>query len=253
MKKMMPRLALVASCAVGLAGFVAAPAQAATTITVNKTTQITTTSALVSATINTGGLPATYTFEFGTTTQYLDGASPIAFIPKGAGATTVTAVLDGLTPGTKYHFDVAVANNSGGAYYTVSPSFSKDNTFKTKKVGSLALTAKDIKVKGRKASVTLKCTGDGAVEDDTGNLTTTKTCDGKLGITLHHKGTLVTCTTGKFSIRAGHRSTLKLRMSRGCLTLLAAQKSLNLGALASATLTTGQKSFHNQKVRLKLV
>src|SRR5690348_1090841 len=111
MKRMMPRLALIATCAVGLGGFVAAPAQAATTIKINKTTHITTTTATVSATVDTGGAAATLVFEYGTTTEYLDGTSPNIFITKGSGATTVTAALTGLTPGQKYHFDVAVANN----------------------------------------------------------------------------------------------------------------------------------------------
>src|ERR1700756_5406740 len=102
MKRMFPRLALLATVAAGLGGFVAAPAQAATVqISYPKVLHITTTTATVQATINTGGLPFNYTFVYGTTTDYELGGTQPAFVPANSGTVTVSAPLDTLPPGKR--------------------------------------------------------------------------------------------------------------------------------------------------------
>ena len=73
---------------------------------------ISTSGATLSGTVNPSGVPATYHFDFGTTTDY--GAST-PDTSAGAGTTDqpVSAAIAGLAPGTLYHFRL-VASGPGG-------------------------------------------------------------------------------------------------------------------------------------------
>lgn len=80
--------------------------------------------ATVSGTVNTAGSPSTGVFEYGPTTSY-GASSGITLSPaNGTSAQTVTATLTGLTPGTLYHYRVTVANGYG-------TSSGRDFTFTT--------------------------------------------------------------------------------------------------------------------------
>ncbi|MGH2912234.1 MAG: fibronectin type III domain-containing protein, partial [Solirubrobacteraceae bacterium] len=67
-------------------------------------------SAHVSAQLNTGGLPVTYTVQYGTTTSYGSETEPVEV---SASVTSIPASLTGLQPGTEYHYRFEVTNTQG--------------------------------------------------------------------------------------------------------------------------------------------
>ena len=75
-------------------------------------TSITATGAQVNGTVNPNGFSTTYHFDYGATTSY---GSTTASVIAGAGssASAVSAVLNGLTPGTLYHYRLVASNNGG--------------------------------------------------------------------------------------------------------------------------------------------
>jgi len=72
-------------------------------LTVDSATQITSTSASNSGTLNPNGLPAAYYVQWGTTTAY-GVLGHIAYLPAGNSAIAVTTTMTGLTPSTTYHY-----------------------------------------------------------------------------------------------------------------------------------------------------
>ena len=88
-------------------------------------TAITTTTAVANGTVDPRGAATTYSFQYGTTTDY--GLSTgAADAGAGRGEVAVSAQLVGLEPGTTYHFRL-VATNAGGtavgddAQFTTAP------------------------------------------------------------------------------------------------------------------------------------
>src|SRR4051794_27786601 len=94
-------------------------AQAAPTATTGPTESITTGSAVGTGTVNPGGTPTTYHFDYGTTSSY---GLRTPDVDAGAGTDDVSAraTLTGLTSSTTYHYRL-VAGSAEGA----------DRTFKT--------------------------------------------------------------------------------------------------------------------------
>lgn len=77
---------------------------------------VTATNATLGAQLNPGGLPTSYSFEYGTSAEY--GASvPVSPASIGAGlvGVSVAVPLTGLSPGTAYHFRVVAHNALGTA------------------------------------------------------------------------------------------------------------------------------------------
>src|SRR5439155_21904402 len=90
MRKMIPRVVLSASCVLGIIGLIAAPEQAASPVTVSKATSITPGSAVLHGSINTGGQPVSYVFEYDTLKDWNAGGdnasfTDTVFVPAGAG------------------------------------------------------------------------------------------------------------------------------------------------------------------------
>ena len=87
--------------------------------------EVTTSEAKLGALANPGGIPTTYRFEYGTTSEY---GQSVPF-PEGSGgeglsARTILAAASGLAPGTTYHYRVVETNELGTAVGT-------DQTFTT--------------------------------------------------------------------------------------------------------------------------
>ncbi len=82
-------------------------------------------SATLRAQVNPEGFPATYRFEYGTDTGY-GASSPVPDGSVGSDATVhgVSQALEGLQPGTVYHFRIAVSSANGTSY-------GPDKVFKT--------------------------------------------------------------------------------------------------------------------------
>lgn len=85
-----------------------ATTQAATNITVN--------SATLNGIVNPNYLSSTVSFEYGTTTAYGQTISASQSPITGDANTSVTAEINGLTPGKEYHFRVKTNNALGTAY-----------------------------------------------------------------------------------------------------------------------------------------
>lgn len=88
-------------------------------------------SATVSAQIEPGGQPTTFHVEYGPTTAYGSSTSSSS-IGAGTEAVAVTAHLDGLQPGSSYHFRVVATNEGAVAHGT-------DTTFSTLPLAPLGL------------------------------------------------------------------------------------------------------------------
>jgi len=105
---------------IGLAILAYVTAPAATT---NAATSITTTGATINGTVNPSNGDTLVTFEYGTDTNYGITVTAVQSpMSAGAGDTSVSAVVTGLTPSTLYHFRV-VATNSGGTTYGGDQTF----------------------------------------------------------------------------------------------------------------------------------
>ena len=81
------------------------------------------TSAVLNGRVTANSSPTTLRFEFGTTTAY-ESATPWASVGSDAANTPFSAAINGLTPGTVYHFRIVAVNGSGTA-------LGNDQTFTT--------------------------------------------------------------------------------------------------------------------------
>ncbi len=96
----------------GLVAFGAPPPPTVVTL---PATRITTTSAELNATVDPNGVPLiSCTFEWGPSIAY--GASvPCTNLPSGSGAVPASAILTGLTAGTRYYFRISATNATATA------------------------------------------------------------------------------------------------------------------------------------------
>ena len=69
-------------------------------------------SAVVRGVVNPNDKPATYSFEYGTTTAY-GVATAAASIPKGKSDVPINTTVTGLQPSTTYHVRLVASNNDG--------------------------------------------------------------------------------------------------------------------------------------------
>jgi hypothetical protein len=99
------------------------------------TQNITQTSALLKGSINPNGEATTYYFQYGTTKSYGSQTPPQGPTAATKGNMPVSAALDGLVPGTTYHYRLVATNASGG-------KVAGDKTFKTlKQAPTVSLSA----------------------------------------------------------------------------------------------------------------
>jgi phosphodiesterase/alkaline phosphatase D-like protein len=82
---------------------------AAPTATTGTTTNIADTRATLNATVNPGGEETSYSFQYGTTTDY-GRQTRLTSAGNGSADRAVSAVVDELTSGTEYHFRVVATN-----------------------------------------------------------------------------------------------------------------------------------------------
>jgi len=119
----------------------ATPAASAPSATTQTASSIATTGATLNATVNPGADDTTYSFEYGTTTQY---GSSTSSVDAGSGTANVaaSAAIGGLRPGTAYVYRV-VATNSLGTTDGASQSFTTNSapTASTGSAGGTTATA----------------------------------------------------------------------------------------------------------------
>jgi hypothetical protein len=192
-------------------------------------TSITTTSATVEGTVDTGGAATRYQFQYGRTASY--GSTTIArVIPSGQGTVSVSAKITGLLPARRYHFRLVAQAGPGSQYYPLVIHFSADRSFVTQS-GKLTLPGR-LTVRHGLATAGLTCVS---------NLT----CKGTAKLTLatgHGKHRhLITLAKTSFKVRAHRHATIKLRLTGKAISLLtSARHHRRLGATLVATTSTGQ-------------
>jgi hypothetical protein len=225
------RLFVIGSMAVAFGAVVAAPALAATATT-EAATNITTTTATLVGQANTDGLATYYEFQYGTTTNYNN--SYLGTLAAGGSVVNVDLPIHGLKPNTVYHYRFIASNTllEDYYYYYASPSVGADVTFRTKTIGSLKLSrgTRTISKKTIKESATCS---------------SSVQCKGKLSLTIKvksgRKTKTLTCGSSRFTIKAGKKGTIKIKLSSKCVADVKKAKHHRLGAKLSAPkLSSGQ-------------
>jgi hypothetical protein len=107
MRKLTLFSALLGALAISPSALAAAP-----TATTGPASNISSTSATVSGSVNSGKEQTTYHFEYGTTTSY-GSATPDKSAGKGNATSNVSADLTSLAPSTTYHYRLVASNASG--------------------------------------------------------------------------------------------------------------------------------------------
>jgi hypothetical protein len=95
------------------------------TVSSGEASEITSSSATISGSVNPEGTATTYQFQYGTTTSY-GSVSPVSPQSVGSDSTTheLNAQLTDLSPGTEYHYRLLASGTNGTSY-------GSDGTFKT--------------------------------------------------------------------------------------------------------------------------
>jgi hypothetical protein len=229
-------LAALAFAVLVAAAPAAASAASATTL---PATNVGPNSAKLNASINTGGQPATYQFQWAQTTKvgYYNHGTPAGAIPAGATSPVpVSFTITGLTPGKTYHFRIGALIGSGGPYSPVQQLFGSDVTFTTQAIGSIRVTSGRLTVKNNKVSVPFICASPLA-------------CDGNFSIVTHaktkktgHTATIL-CTKSSqtfYRIPANTRKTVSAGVTPACVALIKAARNKSISAKLSSTPRTGQ-------------
>ena len=102
----------------------------APTVTTGSASNVTSTSAYLSGTVNPNGLSTTMWFEYGTTSGSYSNTTSAGRIDSGSSATRIITTISGLSAGTTYYYRIA-ARNSGGASYGSEASFTTINAVAT--------------------------------------------------------------------------------------------------------------------------
>lgn len=246
------RLAVLAACALGASGVVAAPAFAAAPPppTIAPATAVTPESAVLNGTISTG-TPTSYTFEYDTVTDWNAGGDNASFagpffVDASSGPQAVSAPigcypmltcgLDGtpLAPNTTYVFQLQAQPGVTGKYYYTTALSSSLGYFKTDKLGKISLVSTVLPVKHGVASVGLKCSSK-------------YPCSGSLKLTARIKHKAVTCGSAKFALKANKHGTFAVKLASSCTKAL--RKTGKLTASIAVVATTDQTGVH-KKVKL---
>jgi hypothetical protein len=101
---------------------------AAPVLTSELVAEVGTSEAKLGALVNPGGIPTSYRFEYGTTSEYGQSTPfPEGSVGEGVTARTVWAAAGGLAPGTTYHYRV-VATNELGTVVGVDQTFTTETS-----------------------------------------------------------------------------------------------------------------------------
>lgn len=115
-----------ASIAAVAVGATASAAPVAPTVTTTSATAVATSSESVLGTVNPNGSPTKYYFQYGTTPTY-GSTTPTFDAGNGTTALTEAQSLNGLTPGTTYHYRI-VAVGPGGTSNGSDQTFTAGGT-----------------------------------------------------------------------------------------------------------------------------
>jgi hypothetical protein len=203
MLRMVRGLGLIVSCGVALAALTASAVHAATqAATTLPATGVTSTSATLNGSVDTGGQAAEWLFQYGTGSAH-GQLTPIASVPAGIGTVKVSSPITNLSPNTTYHFRLVVFSGIGTPYYTAT-AYGADLTFTTSPTGKLLLLSRNLVVFKGKVTVRLRCNSGVA-------------CNGSFAIVARVS---VLCASSSFSIPARKVKKVRGRVSRACVAQL---------------------------------
>jgi hypothetical protein len=211
---------------------------------------ITGSSATLAGTVDAKGVATTYRFEYGTTTAY-GHATPSAT----AGSGPATATVEGLTPGTTYHYRI-VATNAGGiaqgndATFTttaapVAPAPAAPTTAApvvatpvplAQPFAGVELVSRRLAYKRRAIVVKLRCPAG-----------TIGRCSGRTKLTARR----IKLGRAAFSIAPGGRATVKVRATRAGRRLLAGAPRLRAKATIRARNGAGASKITTAAVTIR--
>jgi hypothetical protein len=153
-------------------------------------------------------VPTSYHFEYGPTTAY-GSATPATDTGVVFGALPVAATLDGLTPGTTYHFRL-VATNKGGVREGLDQSFTTPAAApgapsSASAFAGVRLVSTKLALSGKFITLKLSCPA-----------ATVGGCSGQTKLTARRRSGTRRVALGKarFSIAAGDQAKVRVRVSR---------------------------------------
>lgn len=170
--------------------------------------------ATLTGNVNEIGVPTSYRFEYGPTTAY---GSETAAVDLGAeiGQLPVAAEIDGLSPGTTYHFRLAATNRAGAGHghdrsFTTAPAAPPPPGSTTVFAG-VSLVSRTLTLSGKFIRLKLRCPAG-----------TVGGCSGQTKLSARRRTGTRRVALGKarFSLAAGGRATLRVRVSRAGLQRL---------------------------------
>jgi hypothetical protein len=144
------------------------------TVTTGSATAVTTTSATLNGTVNTGGAATNCIFGYGTTNKYGKGSTVLAIPANNTSTVTVSEPISSLSPGTTYHFEL-VCGNAGATGFGGDKTLTTTSSSKPKPKPPKSKP----KLKQKKASVSSK-----GVVKLTVVCSNSTACKGKLSVTL---------------------------------------------------------------------
>ena len=201
---------------------------------------ITDTSATFNGSVEPNGAPTTYHFQYGTTAAYGSTTAP-SDAGSGQGVVAATAAVADLSPGTTYHYRL-VAENSGGIRQ------GGDRIFTTSAAGTptppaipaaqafagVKLVSTRLALKGGVITVRLSCPA-----------ATAGRCTGATKLSARRRtssraASRVSLGRARFSIAAGARATVRVRVSRAGRRLFARTSRLSGRAATAAQSGAGE-------------
>jgi hypothetical protein len=215
-------------------------------VTTGTASSIGETTATVSGSVNTDGVPVSVHFDFGTTTAYGSSTAPQLLPPAAGTSTPVSAALSGLPAGMVIHYR-AVAQTDFGAVLGPDASFRTTSPPPPPPPPTRTASAKGkAAVKNGVAAVIVTCTG-----------TPGQTCTDTLMLTVRmrvrtgHGNTTKLETlklgTSRFAIAVGNTRNVGVRLNAVALRLLSAH---NHRLTVQARFTAVNGSHHTQNLTL---
>lgn len=241
------RLSLIGACGAIVLAVTAAPASAQSALTTGATS-VNTNSAVLHGVATTDGLVTSWQFQYGKRATYGESAPTTAgTIGAGKGTVPVSTKITGLSPGTTYHFRLAISYTGPAPQYYLLPSYGADTTFKTATVpGHLRLTGTKLKVEHGHVSIPFQCASSIGCRAPIALTTqaTVRFLGRKFSVTI-------ACLSASINLGANKKRTVTPKLSSFCEQLLTTATHHKINGSLTAIPTTGQSGINNKSVSLK--
>jgi hypothetical protein len=212
-------LLIVVAATVMLAG-TAGSALAAIPTQTHTASYVTATTALLQGTIDTGGQPTFWQFQYGPSSRY--GSTTMArTIPAGRGTVQVSLRITGLRPGARYHFQLVTQYGAGSTYNPIFVNFGGGRSLRTRSSGNIGLESTILDVRTRYVPVSLYCAGPAP-------------CRAALQISRvspGHAAKILTLAKRPIVLGGGHTHTFYAKLSNAALALLKRKGNSLAGSL----------------------